>query len=108
MAIRDKYRFDSDIGTLSPTNSELVFEWRKEGEDGFFVKHLASDLRLQNIAKNGVFDFDKLYTKVRDREICEPINIEITIISTEGSTARYDGCNNAIVVSDVLTRCGTG
>lgn len=105
MAIRDKYRFDSDIGTLSPTNSELVFEWRKEGEDGFFVKHLASDLRLQNIAKNGVFDFDKLYTKVRDREICEPINLEITKICPEGSTEFFNGYLSVIDGVFDLTRC---
>lgn len=105
MAIRDKYRFESDIGTLSPTNSEIVFEWRKEGEDGFFVKHLESDLRLQNISKESIFDFDRVYSRVRSGQICEPININVTKMCPQGSTDFFNGYLSIIDGTYDIARC---
>src|SRR5690554_4737259 len=87
MAIKDKYRFNSDLGELKPTNGAIQWGWRKE--DGFFIKELASELRLQNLAAKNIFDFDKLYKIVQSKEICEPINLKVDKVCKDGGTTEF-------------------
>ena len=87
MAIKDKYRFNSDLGELKPTNGAIQWGWRKE--DGFFIKELASELRLQNLAGENIFDFDKLYQIVQSKEICEPINLKVDKVCKGGGTTEF-------------------
>ena len=105
MAISDKYTFNSDLGELKPTNSELVWEWRKESDNDFFIKHLSTELRLQNISKTGVNDFDKLYDIVKSKQICEPIRMTINKTCDGGTTEFLTGYLSIVDGKYDLTRC---
>src|SRR5690554_5772272 len=96
MRINNKYRFIITTPTgqfiATPDLSSMRWEWKKYGNEDFFVKELASNLRFINSSSLGIFDFDKLHQIERSGHLCDRTEITIEKNCGDGTwTLFYQG-----------------